>query len=44
MGVPYKKDGEALQNYYIACSYHDYEMANQGEVPERWLNTLNKFL
>jgi len=45
MGVPYKKDGtDTVQNYYIACSYRDYEIANQGEIPERWLKTYYKFL
>ena len=45
MGVPFKKEGEKqVQNYFVACSYHDYEVANQGEVPERWLKTYNKFL
>ena len=45
MGVPFKKEGiKGLQNYYVACSYYDYEVANQGEVPVRWLKTLNKFL
>jgi arginase family enzyme len=45
MGVPFKKTGmEELQNYYIACSYRDYETANKGDVPERWLKTLNKFV
>ena len=45
MGVPFKKEGiKELQNYYVASSYRDYEIANQGEVPERWLKTLNKFL
>jgi len=45
MGVPFKKEGvKELQNYYVACSYRDYEIANQGEVPERWLRTLSKFL
>ncbi len=45
MGVPLKKEGvKELQNYYVACSYRDYEIANQGEVPERWLKTLSKFL
>ena len=45
MGVPFKKEGEKqLQNYFVACSYHDYEVANQGEVPERWLKTYNKFI
>jgi len=45
MRVPFSKEKESeLQNYYVACSYHDYEIANQGEVPERWINTLKKFL
>jgi arginase family enzyme len=45
MGVPFKKEGEKqVQNYFVACSYRDYEIANQGEVPERWLKTYNKFL
>ena len=45
MGVPFKKEGEKqLQNYFVACSYRDYELANQGEVPERWLKTYNKFI
>ena len=45
MGVPFRKEGvKELQDYYVACSYRDYEIANQGEIPERWLKTLNKFL
>jgi len=45
MGVPFKQQGEKqLQNYFVACSYRDYEVANQGEVPERWLKTYNKFI
>ncbi len=45
MGVPFRKEGKkGLQSYYVACSYRDYEIANQGEIPERWLKTLNKFL
>jgi formiminoglutamase len=45
MGVPFKKEGKKqLQNYFVACSYRDYEIANQGEVPERWLKTYNKFI
>ncbi len=44
MGIPFSKEGEKkLQNYYVACSYRDYEIANQGEIPERWLKTANKF-
>ena len=45
MGVPFRREGmETPQNYYIACSYRDYEISNKGEVPERWLKTANKFL
>jgi arginase family enzyme len=45
MGVPFKKEGvDNIQNYYVACSYSDYQIANQGEIPERWLKTLNKFI
>lgn len=45
MGVPFREQGfEELQNYYVACSYRDYEIANKGDIPERWLKTLNKFL
>ena len=45
MGVPFKKEGEnKIQNYFVACSYKDYEIANKGEVPDRWLKTYNKFI
>ena len=45
MGVPFKKEGKKqLQNYFVACSYHDYEVANQGEVPDRWIKTYKKFI
>lgn len=43
MGVPFRKEKNALlDNYFVACSYQDYERANQGEVPERWIKTLRK--
>jgi len=45
MGVPFRQEGvEDLQTYYVACSYTDYEITNKGEIPERWLKTLNKFI
>ena len=44
MGVPFIAEGKKeIENYFIACSYRDYEGANQGEVPERWIKTYNKF-
>ena len=45
MGVPFKSQSdEKIQNYFIACTYNDYEIANKGEVPERWIKTYNKFI
>ena len=44
MGVPFiAKTKKDIEYYYVACSYRDYELANQGEVPERWMKTYNKF-
>ena len=47
MGVPFvaekADEGESLvENYFVACSYSDYELANQGEIPSRWLKTYHK--
>jgi len=45
MGVPFKNEGDKeSKNYFVACSYHDYEIANKGEIPDRWLKTYNKFI
>lgn len=45
MGVPLTREGSVgTKNYYIACSYRDYETSNMGEIPERWLKTSNKFI
>jgi hypothetical protein len=43
MGVPFYKEGNRdAQMYYIACSYRDYEIANSGDIPDKWLKTFNK--
>ena len=43
MGVPYKNlDNSNLDYYFIACSYEDYEQANRGEIPNKWIKTFNK--
>ena len=43
MGVPFKSASHnELDCFYVACSYSDYELANKGEVPERWIKTFNK--
>ena len=44
MGVPFRKKGvKEVQNYYVACSYRDYELSNQGEVPDRWIKASDKY-
>jgi len=43
--VPFKKEGvKKPQNYFVACSYRDYQIALHGEIPQRWLKTYNKFI
>ncbi|MEE2954325.1 MAG: arginase family protein [Bacteroidota bacterium] len=43
MGVPFQSDDNSPEsNYFVACSYQDYEQANKGEVPERWIKTFKK--
>ena len=45
MGVPFKKlESEDFDKYFVACSYADYEKANKGSVPSRWVKTYNRFL
>ncbi|MBT3418424.1 MAG: arginase [Flavobacteriales bacterium] len=45
MGVPFKSSKtDEMDNYFVACSYHDYEKANKGEIPQRWIKTYNRFL
>ncbi len=35
-------DSIFLRNKMIPCSYTDYKQASEGEVPERWINAINK--
>ena len=43
IGVPFSNsDKEKKDNYFVACSYRDYEQSNQGEPPERWIKTFQK--
>ena len=44
MGVPINIDtNQTKKKYFVACSYADYEKANNGDIPQRWLKTINKF-
>jgi len=43
--VPYPQEETRSpfgRNCIVPCSYKDYETANRGELPERWINTHNK--
>ncbi len=46
MEVPHPNDDLSRygRNFMVPCSYNDYLMAVQGEVPERWINTYNKLV
>ena len=45
MGVPFKNPKtNNFDNYFVACSYDDYQCANKGEIPKRWIKTYNRFL
>lgn len=45
MEVPYP-EGKFMyeRNLIVPCSYNDYQTAQTGEVPERWINTQNKLV
>ncbi len=45
MGVPFKNpETNNFNNYFVACSYDDYQYANKGQLPKRWIKTYNRFL
>ncbi|REE05829.1 formimidoylglutamase [Marinoscillum furvescens] len=45
MEVPHPEEaGGFLRSRMIPCSYSDYELALNGEVPARWINTYSKMI
>jgi formiminoglutamase len=45
MEVPHPNPKSKMdRNQIVPCSYTDYELANKGEIPDRWLSTYNKLL
>tara|TARA_B100001115_G_scaffold172906_1_gene156520 strand:- start:678 stop:1178 length:501 start_codon:yes stop_codon:yes gene_type:complete len=43
MGVPVKSEkNKNIVNYFIACSYADYELAIKGDIPPKWIKTYKK--
>ena len=45
MEVPYPEGQEKFyRNCIVPCSYADYETANTGEVPERYVSTHAKLI
>ena len=44
MEVPHPEETDGfMRSRMIPCNYSDYEMALDGEVPARWINTYTKF-
>ncbi len=42
--VPYPDRTTFDRNCIVPCNYSDYELANEGQVPERWINTYTKLI
>lgn len=42
MEVPYPNN--LSKHCIIPCSYQDYQVANEGELPQRWINTYSKLV
>ena len=40
--VPYPDHNKYERNCIVPCNYKDYELATQGQVPDRWVNTYTK--
>lgn len=38
MEVPFHTENKYDRNHIIPCSYLDYQTAQKGEIPERWIN------
>jgi hypothetical protein len=36
--IPKNKGEKYKRDTIIPCSYHDYQTAQKGEIPERWVN------
>jgi arginase family enzyme len=44
MEIPHQDRDKFDRNTIIPCSYQDYQMAQSGEIPERWINAQLKLL
>jgi len=42
--IPHQDQDKFDRNTIIPCSYQDYQMAQSGEIPERWINAQLKLL
>ncbi len=40
--VPNVKSGKKNRSYFVSCSYSDYQLACQDEVPDKWLRAFEK--
>ncbi len=44
MEIPHNETGKFDRVSTVPCSYADYQMAQKGEIPERWINAQIKLL
>jgi hypothetical protein len=44
MEIPHQDLDKFDRNTIIPCSYQDYQLAQSGEIPERWINAQLKLL
>jgi arginase family enzyme len=44
MEIPHQDQDKFDRNTIIPCSYQDYQLAQSGEIPERWINAQLKLL
>ena len=44
MEIPIIKSNSSMpfENYFIPCSYNDYQIAVKGDMPERWWKAFQK--
>ena len=43
MEVPVKNPATG-HNFFVSCSYEDYQLASEDEIPERWLHYLHMLI
>ena len=43
MEVPFSNNKKRYKRHHlVSCSYHDYQLACKGDIPNRWINAYEK--